>query len=180
MASNGIYNYNRKEALKRWEPIPNMDSDPEIIQYFNDKTEIDGLSIRDRPEDLFDESYKALKETDVHFEYIKHVVLMHMNYIIKYIENQGVFLGNIKWNIRTILNEIINDEVDEEYYRNTKEIYEDILNIDRNEADVYELLDQAIKRENWRMVYYLIFWEDEEMSDRLSEVNKDYKCWWGV
>ena len=180
MADNRFFNYNRKEALKRWEPIPNMDSDPEIIQYFNDKTEIDGLSIRDRPEDLFDESYKALKETDVHFEYIKHVVLMHMNYIIKYIENQGVFLGDIRWNIRLILNEIINNEVDENYYLNTIEIYEDILGSDRNEADVYELLDQAIKRENWRMVYYLIFWEDDTMQDRLTEVNKDYKCWWGV
>ena len=178
MTNNGFFNYNRKEALKRWQPIPDMFLDPELIDCFNNKVETDGLLIRDRPEELFDESYNALKETDIRFEYIKYVVLLHMNYVIKYIENQGVFLGDFIGNIKQILNEIINNEVDESYYENTIEIYEDILGFDMGEADVYDLLDQAIKRENWRMVYYLIFWEDEEMADRLSEVNMDYQCVW--
>ena len=174
MTNNSLFEYNRQQALKTWQPIPNMYSNPELIQYFNHKVKIDGQCIRDRPEELFQESYNTLKETDVHFKYIKHVVLMHMDYVIKYIENQGVFLGDIRWNIRSILNEIVNNEVDEDYYLNTKDIYEDILGLCEGDADVYELLDQAIKRENWRMVYYLIFWEDEEMSDRLCEVIKDY------
>ena len=174
MTDNGLFNYNRKEALKRWQPIPNIYSEPGLIEYFNDKVKIDEQCIRDRPEELFSESFKALKETDLHFKYIKHVVLLHMNYIIKYIENQSIFLGDFIGNIRFILNEIINDEVDEDYYKNTIEIYEGILGLCEGDADIYDLLDQAIKRENWRMVYYLIFWEDETMYDRLTEINKDY------
>ena len=170
MTDNGLFNYNRKEDLKKWQPIPNIYSEPGLIEYFNDKVKIDGQCIRDRPEELFCESFSALKETDLHFKYIKHVVLLHMNYVIKYIENQGVFLGDFILNIKQILNEIINDEVDEDYYLNTIKIYEDILGFCECDADVYDLLDQAIKRENWRMVYYLIFWEDDEMSDRLCEV----------
>ena len=178
MTNNGFFNYNRKEALKRWQPISNIYSEPGIIEYLNDKIKIDEQPIRDRPEKLFGESFNALNKTDLHYKYIKHVVLLHMNYIIKYIESKGVFLGDFIGNIKFILNEIINNEVDEDYYKNTIEIYEGILGFDDGVADVYDLLDQAIKRENWRMVYYLIFWEDDEMQDRLAEVNKDYQCWW--
>ena len=179
MTNNGFFNYNRKEDLKRWQPISSIFPEPGIIEYLNDKVKIDEQPIHDRPEALFDESFKALKETDLHYTYIRYVVILHMNHIIKYIESKGVFLGDsFIGNIRFILNEIINNEVDEDYYKNTIEIYENILGFCEGEADVYDLLDQAIKRENWRMVYYLIFWEDETMQDRLSEVNKDYQCWW--
>ena len=171
-----LFNYKRKQELKSWEPIPN--TEPELINYFNNRVEIDGLSIRDRPVELFEKLSNTLKETDLYYKYIKHVSLLHMNYVIKYIESKGIFLGDIEWNIKLILNEMINDEVDESYYENTMEIYADIIPYDIDNIDVYDYLDQAIKRGNWRMVYYLIFWEDEEMADRLSEVNMDYQCDW--
>ena len=172
MTNNSLFEYNRQEALKKWEPIPNMYSEPELIQYFNHKVKIDDVDIQNRPDEPFGGFFNSLKETDVYFKYLKHIVLMHMSYIIKYIENKGIVLGDIRWNIRQILNEIINNEVDEDYYLNTINIYESIAGFDEGEADVYDLLDQAIKRGNWRMVYYLIFWEDETMSDRLCEVTK--------
>ena len=170
MTNNGLFNYNRKEYLKTWEPIPNMYSEPELIQYFNNKVETDGVNIQ-YPMGLLGEAFNAYKETDIYVKYLKHVVLLHMSYIIEYIENKGIVLGDVRWNIRQILNEIINDEVDEDYYQNTIEIYEGIS--DDPEPDIYDLIDQAIGLDNMRMVYYLIFDENENMADRLSEVIKE-------
>ena len=170
MTNNGLFNYNRKEYLKTWQPIPNMYSEPELIQYFNNKVEIDGVDIK-YPLGLLDEAYNTYKDTDIYVKYLKHVVLMHMSYIIKYIESKGVVLGDVRWNIRQILNEIINDEVDEDYYENTIEIYEGISG--NHEPDIYDLIDQAIRLDNMRMVYYLIFDENENMADRLSEVIRE-------
>ena len=110
MASNGIYNYNRKEAIKNWQPIPNLNLPPEVINSFNNKIKTDHVNIE------FPEIY----DKDVDPNYLQHVMVLHMYHLISY--SKGVFLGNIDQNLRFILNEIINDEVDEKYYLNTKEI----------------------------------------------------------
>ena len=176
MTNNSLFEYNRQEDLKKWEPNPSMNLDPELIQCFKHKAETDGVYISTRMEDTFDEAYNTYKETDEYFIYLQYLVQMHMSYVILYIEkSKGVFLGDFVWNIKQILNEIVNNEVDEDYYINTIDIYESISGFDEGGADVYDLLNQAIKRGNWRMIYYLIFREDEEMADRLSEAIKKEK-----
>ena len=163
MASNGIYNYNRKEALKNWQPIPNLHLPPEVINSFNNKIEADHVDIE------FPDTAEEGYEEDLDPNYLQHVMLLHMDHLLCYIESKGVFLGDIRQNLRFILNEIINDEVDEKYYLNTKEIYLGILKSDTNETTIYDLMDQAIKRENWRMIFYLIFDRDEELKDWFNE-----------
>ena len=171
MVNDNIFTFERKQYLKTWEPIPNMYSKPELIQYFDNKIEIDGVNIS-CPLDLLDEAYNTYKETDIYVEYLKHVVLLHMRYIIEYIESKGIILGDVKWNIKQILNEIITNQVGEDYYLNTIDIYEGISGLG-DSADIYDLIDQAIRLGNWRMLYYLIFKEDENMADRLSEVIRE-------
>ena len=39
----------------------------------------------------------------------------------------------------------------------------------KSEPDIYDLVNQAIRLDNKRMLYYLIFNEDEEMADRVNE-----------
>ena len=167
-----IFEYNRQQDLKTWEPIPNMYLEPELIQYFDNKIKIDGVDISYLL-DLLNEAYNTYKETDIYVKYLKYVVLLHMRHIIEYIESKGIVLGDVKWNIKQILNEIITNQVDEDYYLNTIDIYEGISGLG-DSTDIYGLIDQAIRLDSRRMLYYLIFKEDEDMVERLSEVIKRY------
>ena len=172
MTNNSLFEYNRQEDLKTWQPIPSMNFKPELIEYFNHKAKMDDVDIRSRMEELF--YFETFEETDEYFIYLQYMVRMHMSCVIDYIQKiKGVFLGDFVWNIKQILNEIVNNEVDEDYYLNTIDIYEGISGCDEGGADIYDLLDQAIRLGSWRMIYYLIFREDEYMADRLDEMNKN-------
>ena len=90
MASNGFYNYNRKEAVKNWQPIPNLHLPPEVINYFNNKIERDNVNIE------FPETAEEGYEEDLDPNYLQHVMLLHMDHLLCYIESKGVFLGDIR------------------------------------------------------------------------------------
>ena len=113
---------------------------------------------------------KKYKEPNIDANFLKYLVLLHMNHLINYIKRQGVQLDDIEWNIKLILNEILTNQVSEDYYLNTIDIYESINGLNN---EIYDLIDQAIRLDNRRMLYYLIFKEDENMADRLSEVIRE-------
>ena len=155
--------YNRQQQLKTWEPIPNLHSPIQEIQYYDYKMQVDDIDVR-FPEEVLNE---AELQPQVNANYLIHVVLKHMRSLIEYIESKGVVLQDIEWNIKLILNEIITNQVSEDYYLNTIDIYESISSSDY--PDIYDLIKQAIRLDNKRMLYYLIFMRDEQMKDRLDE-----------
>ena len=169
MTNTLFYMYNRQQALKTWKPIPNINLYPEEIQYYEQKIkamEETGCGNIKYPGGLIDiES----QQPQIDARYLRHVVLKYMRNLIEYIKNKGVILEDVEWNIKLIINEILTNQVNEDYYLNTIDIYESI-NQSIIEPDIYYLIDQAIRLDNKRMLYYLIFMEDEEMADRLSEV----------
>ena len=158
-------NYNRQLALKEWKPIPSIQLTPDQIQYYNQKIqyvcEKEGCDSSSTHELI---NVEELEPT-IDNIYLKYVALKHQNNLINYIKSKGVVLENIEWNIRQILNEITTNQVDEDYYLNTIDIYES-LNNSIFEPDIYYLINQAIRLDNKRMIYYLIFKEDEEIADR--------------
>ena len=173
MVNDNIFTFKRKQYLKTWQPIPNIHLPPEQIQYYNHRIQTYGVDIR-YPEKVLNEAFtdilnKKCEKHNIDANFLKHLVLLHMGDLINYIENKGVVLEDIEWNIKLILNEIINNDVDENYYINTIKIYEDISE-EGPDANIYDLINQAIRLDNRRMLYYLIFKEDENMTDRLSEV----------
>ena len=175
MVNDNIFTFERKQYLKTWQPIPNIHLPPEQIQYYNHRIQTYGVDIR-YPEGVLNEAFadilnKKYERHEIDDNFLKYLVLLHMDNLIHYIESKGVKVEYIKENIKKILNEIINNEVDEDYYTNTIEIYEDIG--EGLDSDIYNLIDQAIRLGNWRMIYYLIFKEDENMADRLSEVIRE-------
>ena len=164
-----LYNmYNRQQQLKTWKPFPSIQLQPEEIQYYNHRIETMekmGCYLK-YSSDLLEEE---LEQPQIDVKYIKYIGLKYMINLIEYIENNGVKLENIEWNIRQIINEILTNQVSEDYYLNTIDIYESI-NQSIIEPDIYYLIDQAIRLDNKRMLYYLIFREDEDIADRVSEV----------
>ena len=168
MTNNTLFNFNRQQTLKTWQPLPNIHLQPEEIQYYDYKIQTDGIDIR-YPQEVLN---IAEQQTQVNGNYLKHIVLKYMRNLIEYIENKGVVLEDIEWNIKLILNEIVTNKVSEDYYLNTINIYESISE-KFDDVDIYDLINQAIRLDNKRMLYYLIFMEDEEMADRLSVVIRE-------
>ena len=79
MANNGFYNYNRKEALKNWQPIPNLHLPNELINSFNNKMEEDHVNIK------FPETAEEGYDENVGQNYLKHIMLLHMDHLLWYI-----------------------------------------------------------------------------------------------
>ena len=166
MTNTLFYMYNRQQDLKTWQPIPNIHLQPEKILYYDYKIQTDNVNIR-YPQEILN---IAEQQTQIDVNYLKHIVLKYMRNLIEYIENKGVQLEDVEWNIKLIINEILTNQVNEDYYLNTIDIYESISVGRFGEVDIYDLINQAIRLDNKRMLYYLIFKEDEEMADRLSEI----------
>ena len=168
MTSNTLFNFNRQQTLKTWQPLPNINLQPKEIQYYEQKIqnqcEKEGCDSLPASYLIKLKGYETLKDAN----YVKYIALKHMSSLINYINSKNNVLDNIEWNIRQILNEITTNKVSEDYYLNTIDIYTSIT--PKYDADIYDLINQAIRLDNKRMLYYLIFKEDEEMADRLSEV----------
>ena len=169
MTNTLFFKYNRQQQLKTWKPIPNIHLHPEEIQYYDHKIktmEETGCGDIRYPQEMID---MEAQQPQIDAKYLRHVVLKYMRNLIKYIESKGVVLEDVEWNIKLILNEIITNQVSEDYYLNTIDIYESLLP-NFIEPDIYYLIDQAIRLDNKRMLYYLIFREDEDITDRASDV----------
>ena len=163
--------FNRLQALKTWKPMVPIQLPTEKIQYYNQKIQtIHTQEGCDRlPASYLIELEGYQQPIDVN--YVKYVALKHMNSLIEYIKSKGVELEDIEWNIKLIINEITTNKVSEDYYLNTIDIYDSICGI--SEPDIYDLVNQAIRLDNKRMLYYLILKEDEEMADRVYEVIRE-------
>ena len=165
--------FDRKNTLKTWKPIQTIPfTQDETIQYeqkIQNNCEKYGLTYRN----IISFINLECENRDVrhpNHNYIKYLVLKHLNNLVKYIENKGIYLENVKLGIKTILNEIVTNQVSEDYYTNTLEIYREITNKNYDDIDAYDLIDQAIRLDNKKVLYYIIFSEDEDLNDRLYEI----------
>ena len=172
MTDTLFYTFNRQQHLKTWQPMPSIQLQPEEIQYYNQKMrdicKLEGCS--SLPASYLIELEGLQPQTDAN--YVKYIALKHMSNLIEYIKSKGDQLVDIEWNIKLILDEIITNKVSEDYYLNTIDIYESISE-GLVEPDIYDIINQAIRLDNKRMLYYLIFKEDEEMADRVYEVIRE-------
>ena len=94
--------------------------------------------------------------------------------LVRHLDINNFYLGDIQHGIACVFNEIINGEVDFSYYDNTREIYRDLIYNEKGVEDItaYDLINQAAKRDNKRVAYYLLYREDLELQD----VIEDYQC----
>ena len=156
MAYTNIY---RKEKLKNWQELPDLFLPPETVAFYNQKIRTTNVDIA-KPQcsipdvDIIGEN--------IDYVYIKYLMRLCLNDYIQYAESKGVVLKNNKINIRTILNEIINDTLPESYYINRKYFYRSLFNRG-SQYYVYKLMDQAIKFNDQRMIHYLIFERQEDL-----------------
>ena len=94
--------------------------------------------------------------------YLQYIKQTHMFDLVRHLDINNFYLGDVQYGIACVFNEIINGEVDFSYYDNTIEIYEDLIYNEKgvNDITTYDLINQAIKRDNKRLAYYLLYYED--------------------
>ena len=165
--------FTEKNRLKTWKPMVHTQFTQQEVDNYEQKLRNINDDLHYIDHNLYDFMNFEVENDVIDFKYLKYLAQRHMHCITKYIESKGVNLGDIKLNILTILNEIVTDQVSEDYYKNTLEIYSDLIGNWRyydDENDVYDLIDEAIKRGNIRLLYYIIFKEDDRFMDRIDDI----------
>ena len=162
--------FDRINALKSWEPTSVKPFTPFQIAKYDQKIQDSCLDMT-IPDQLIAEEGESLNPDH---DYMAYIAQTHMFNMVKYLDECKYYLGDIILGIKAILKEIINQEVDEDYYQNTIEIYKDLIyNVTKDDdINIYQLLDEAIKRDNKRLIYYLLFREDLTVTDRIVEYTK--------
>ena len=164
--------FNRIQTLKEYKPMEPIQFSAQQVQRFVNKIQTIKKLEKDDNIDikyLIDlEEYNAVIDKD----YIKYLARMHVVNVLEYIDSKGVVLEDIWENIDKILKEIIDGTVDEDYYLNTIDIY-DCINNGSNMNDLYGVIKQAIRLDNKRLLYYIIFNESEDIMDRAFDVIRE-------
>ena len=164
--------FNRKETLKQWKPMVPIQFSPKQISDYTKKMQ--AISILEGcvlPISYLIEleGYKEVIDKD----YIKYLARKHIVDILAYIDGKGMVLEDIYDNIQQILKEIIDGTVDEDYYTNTIDIYDSINGSHTDVIDLYGVINQAIRLDNKRLLYYIIFDESSDIADRAYEVIRE-------
>ena len=164
--------FNRKETLKQWKPMVPIQFSPKQISDYTKKIQaICILEGGDLPISYLIELEGLRIEVDKN--YVKYLARKHIVDILAYIDGKGMVLENIYDNIQQILKEIIDGAVYEDYYTNTIDIYDSINGSHCVEIDLYGVINQAIRLDNKRLLYYIIDDQSAYIADRAYEVIRE-------
>ena len=161
--------FNRIDIYKNYEPTTWVQFTPHEIERYNQKIQENNNQFY--PVNAITEEFKNQVVDQLYLQYIKQT---HMFNLVRHLDINNFYLGDIQHGIACVFNEIINGEVGFSYYDNTREIYEDLIYNEKGVEDItaYDLINQAAKRDNKRVAYYLLYEEDLHLQD----VVKDYQC----
>ena len=158
--------FNKIEILKQWEPMEPIQFSAQQVQKFVNKIQtINKITGCNQSISYLIELEGYNAEVDK--DYIKYLARKHVVNVLEYIDSKGVVLEDIWENIDKILKEIIDGTVDEDYYLNTIDIYDSING--SNMDDLYGVINQAIRLDNKRLLYYIIYRESSDIADRAFE-----------
>ena len=155
--------FNRIGTYKNYKPTTWVQFTPHEIERYNQKYKEDKNN-QFYPENAIAEEVENQVVDLLYLQYIKQT---HMFNLVRHLDINNFYLGDIQHGIACVFNEIINGEVDFSYYDNTREIYEDLIYNEKGVDDItaYDLINQAVKRDNKRFAYYLLYYEDSYLQD---------------
>ena len=161
--------FNRIDIYKNYEPTTWVQFTPHEIERYNQKIQENNNQFY--PVNAITEEFKNQVVDQLYLQYIKQT---HMFNLVRHLDINNFYLGDIQHGIACVFNEIINGEVGFSYYDNTREIYEDLIYNEKGVEDItaYDLINQAAKRDNKRVAYYLLYREDLELQGEIE----DYQC----
>ena len=166
--------FNRIQTLKEYKPMEPIQFSAQQVQRFVNKIQtIKKLEKKDYIDIRYLIDLEGIYNAVIDKDYIKYLARMHVVNVLEYIDSKGVVLEDIWENIDKILKEIIDGTVDEDYYLNTIDIY-DCINNGSNMDDLYGVINQAIRLDNKRLLYYIIFNESSDIADIAYEYIREH------
>ena len=107
------------------------------------------------------EGQKEIVDTD----YINYLFYKYLRDMVEYIAGRGIFLVNIEQNIKIILNKITDGEIREEHY---ERIISKYAEINDDTKYIYDIIDTAIDLNNYEILYYIYYMEEEDILKRIN------------
>ena len=158
--------FNRINVYKNYKPTTWFQFTTEEMEKYEQKIQENNNQFY--PEYAIEEEFNNLVVDLLYLQYIKQT---HMFNLVRHLEINNFYLGDIQHGIACVFNEIINGEVDFSYYDNTREIYENLTYNEKGVDDItaYDLINQAIKRDNKRVAYHLLYEEDLHLQDVIED-----------
>ena len=102
-------------------------------------------------------------------DYVKFIIFKRLHQVAEYIsyksKNKGYQI-NVRHN-QNVKEDLENNNDSREHYENWLDIYE--RQAFNDEPDIYDIIDQAVRDNNWNFLYYLYYKEEEELYDLLSK-----------
>ena len=115
----------------------------------------------------------AALEDEFDIDYANYLIIKRLHQIAEYIYQKAMNKGfqiNVKNNVN-LREDIKNNNFDISNYDDWLDFYEDKTAID--DPDIYDIIDQIIKDNNWHVLYYLYYKEEKKLYDILfNEKNK--------
>ena len=112
----------------------------------------------------------ASSEVEFNGDYTRYIINRRLHDIADYIYKKSG--KNVTVNPR-LRSDIQNNNINREAYDKAIESYEDDIPYD--DSDIYETIDKMIKENNWCVLYYLYYKEEEELTKLLIDGLNDFK-----
>ena len=118
--------------------------------------------------------YLASLEPDFDTDYAEYVIFKRLHQVAAYIACESKKKGyqiNVTHN-QNLKEDLENNNSSEDYYKDWYQRYDDPLFYPEQEK-IYDIADQAIRDNNWNVLYYLYYKEENELYDLVAkEKNK--------
>ena len=111
----------------------------------------------------------AASEVEFNSDYVRYIINRRLHDIADYIYKKSQVNVTINPRLRS---DIQNNNINREAYDKAIESYEDDIPYD--DSDIYETIDKMIKENNWCVLYYLYYKEEEELTKSLIDGLNDF------
>ena len=108
----------------------------------------------------------SAKEDEFNLDYVNYLLFKRLHQIYDYILHETQNTINVKDT------QILNNNINEDYYENWIEFYTTKAFSDY--PDVYEIIDQAIAGQNWDVLYYIYRKEEDELNNLITKEEDEF------
>ena len=120
--------------------------------------------------------YLASLEPDFDTNYAEYLIFKRLHQVAGYIARESKKKG---YQINVIHNQNLKEDLEnnnssEDYYKDWYQRYDDPLFCPEQE-NIYQIIDQAVRDNNWNFLYYLYYKEENELYDLLTNYKNNIK-----
>ena len=115
-------------------------------------------------------------ENHFNSDYAGYIIFKRLHQVAEYISCESKKKGyqiNVRHN-QNLKEDLENNNSSEDYYKDWYQRYDDPLFCPEQE-NIYQIIDQAIRDNNWNFLYYLYYKEENELYDLLINYKNNIK-----